>query len=66
MLTAVAQFLFSATLALSVNLLELAVFEIVNVMEPSSRWFMWKLDLTVLSVMVTFVLPLVFFQSLLT
>jgi hypothetical protein len=60
-----AQFLFSATLALSVNMLELVVFEILDFMSPNTRWMLWKLDLFVLSVLVTFILPFIFFRSLL-
>jgi hypothetical protein len=60
-----AQFLFSATLSLSVNMLELVVFEILDIMSPNTRWMLWKFDLFVLSVLVTFILPFIFFQSLL-
>jgi hypothetical protein len=37
----------------------------LDVMTPSTRWLMWKLDLAVLSVLVIFILPLAFFYSLL-
>ena len=59
------QNLFSVTLALSVNTLTLTVFEILDVMSPTSRWVMWKLDLSVLSVLVIIILPLSFFNTLL-
>lgn len=62
----VVQVLFSLTLTLSVNTLTLTVFEILDVMTPSTRWLMWKLDLAVLSVLVIFILPLAFFYSLLS
>lgn len=58
------QFLFSTTLMLSVNMLELTVFEIVGVLDPQTRWFMWRLDLHALCFMVVAVLPLTFFYTL--
>lgn len=66
LILACAQVLFSVTLALSVNLLELTVFEILDVLPASLRWMVWKFDLAVLSILVSFILPFVFFRSLFT
>ena len=44
------QLLFAATFATSVNLLILALYEILGVMEPAARWLTWRVVLVVLSV----------------
>lgn len=43
------QFLFSATFALSANMLLLAIYEIVGLLEPAARWLTWRLVLTALT-----------------
>ena len=43
------QYLFAATFALSVNLLLLALYEILGVLEPATRWLTWRLVLVVLA-----------------
>lgn len=39
------QFLFSATFALSANMLLLAIYEIVGLLEPAARWLTWRIVL---------------------
>ena len=44
------QFLFSATFATSLNLLILALYEILGVMDTAARWLTWRVVLVALSV----------------
>ncbi|KAH8355160.1 hypothetical protein KR093_007045, partial [Drosophila rubida] len=52
------QLIFSSTFALSVTMFELIIFEIIDVLESSSRYFHWRLGLTLLLFMVTAVIPI--------
>lgn len=52
------QLIFSSTFALSITMFELIIFEIIDVLESSSRYFHWRLGLTLLLIMVTAVIPL--------
>lgn len=51
------QLIFSFTFALSLTLFELIIFEIVGVLESSSRFFHWRLVLVAILVMVIAVIP---------
>jgi hypothetical protein len=46
---ALPQFLFSATFALSANMLLLAIYEIVGLLEPAARWLTWRLVLVAIT-----------------
>jgi len=59
------QFLFAATFALSVNMQLLLIFEIMGMMDASSRRWLWQLDLNCLVALLTAVLPISFFWSVL-
>lgn len=52
------QLIFSSTFALSITMFELIIFEIIGVLESSSRYFHWRLGLTLLLFMVTAVIPI--------
>ncbi|KAH8308644.1 hypothetical protein KR059_000101, partial [Drosophila kikkawai] len=52
------QLIFSSTFALSITMFELIIFEIIDVLESSSRYFHWRLGLTLLLFMVTAVIPI--------
>jgi len=49
--------MFSVTFSLSVTMFELIIFEIVDVLEPGSRFFHWKLGLYLILFMLIVVLP---------
>lgn len=51
------QLIFSVTFSLSLTMFELIIFEIVGVMESSSRYFHWRLGLTLLLVMCIALIP---------
>jgi golgi pH regulator len=51
---------FAITLALSFTLFELIIFEILNIMDPASRWTQWKLILW--SIMIDLILVIPFYQ----
>lgn len=51
------QLIFSVSFALSLTLFELIIFEIVGVLESSSRFFHWRLALVMILVMVVAVIP---------
>lgn len=51
------QLIFSATFALSLTMFELIIFEIVGLLEQSSRYFHWRLELTLLLFMVIALIP---------
>ncbi len=42
----------------------LTFFEVLDFMDASSRFLMWKVDLWALSILIIFVLPFAFFHSL--
>ncbi|KAI8040044.1 Golgi pH regulator [Drosophila gunungcola] len=52
------QLIFSSTFALSITMFELIIFEIIGVLESSSRYFHWRLGLTLLLFMTTAVIPI--------
>ena len=52
------QVLFACTFATSMNLLVLALYEILGVMEPAARWLTWRVVLVVLSVDLVRLLPI--------
>uniref|UniRef100_A0A1B0GMB0 Golgi pH regulator conserved domain-containing protein n=1 Tax=Phlebotomus papatasi TaxID=29031 RepID=A0A1B0GMB0_PHLPP len=51
------QLIFSLTFALSLTMFELIIFEIVGILESSSRYFHWRLGLTLLLFMVIALIP---------
>ncbi|XP_040162086.1 Golgi pH regulator [Anopheles arabiensis] len=51
------QLIFSSTLALSLTMFELIIFEIIGFLDSSSRYFHWRLGLTLLLIMVIAVIP---------
>lgn len=51
------QLIFSLTFALSLTMFELIIFEIAGFLESSSRYFHWRLGLTLLLVMVIALIP---------
>lgn len=51
------QLMFSVTFSLSLTMFELIIFEIVGLMESSSRYFHWRLGLTLLLVMCIALIP---------
>ncbi|RKP36187.1 Abscisic acid G-protein coupled receptor-domain-containing protein [Dimargaris cristalligena] len=51
------QVLFSLTLAFSLTLFELLIFEITDVLDRDARWFCWKLSLYAILILVIVVLP---------
>ncbi|XP_055902676.1 Golgi pH regulator [Eupeodes corollae] len=57
------QFIYSLTFALSITMFELIIFEILGVLESSSRYFHWRLGLTLLLLMVIMVIPLYIIHS---
>ncbi|XP_067628085.1 Golgi pH regulator [Eurosta solidaginis] len=52
------QLIFSICFALSLTMFELIIFEILGILESSSRYFHWRLGLTLLLLMVIAVIPL--------
>lgn len=51
------QLIFSLTFALSLTMFELIIFEIVGLLDSSSRYFHWRLGLTSLLFMVIALIP---------
>lgn len=51
------QLFFSVTFSLSLTMFELIIFEIVGLMESSSRYFHWRLGLTLMLVMCIVLIP---------
>lgn len=51
------QLIFSATFSLSLTMFELIIFEIIGLLEQSSRYFHWRLELTLLLFMVIALIP---------
>lgn len=51
------QLIFSSTFALSLTMFELIIFEIIGFLESSSRYFHWRLELTLLLFMVIALIP---------
>ncbi|CAD7011887.1 Golgi pH regulator [Ceratitis capitata] len=57
------QLIFSVCFALSLTMFELIIFEILGVLESESRYFHWRLGLTLLLLMVIAVIPLYILYS---
>lgn len=51
------QLIFSSTFTISLTMFELIIFEIVGLLESSSRYFHWRLELTLLLFMVIALIP---------
>ncbi|GAB5358225.1 hypothetical protein AAMO2058_000439800 [Amorphochlora amoebiformis] len=51
------QVLFSMTFALSCNMFELIIFEIVDILDRNSRWWNWKFDLYAMMALLIVILP---------
>mmetsp|Transcript_1562 Transcript_1562/g.3570 ORF Transcript_1562/g.3570 Transcript_1562/m.3570 type:complete len:440 (-) Transcript_1562:79-1398(-) len=51
------QVLFSVTFALSCNMFELIIFEILDILDRNSRWWNWKVDLYVMMALLIVVIP---------
>lgn len=51
------QLIFSTTFALSLTMFELIIFEIIGLLESSSRYFHWRLELTLLLFLVIALIP---------
>lgn len=51
------QLIFSSTFAISLAMFELIIFEIIGLLESSSRYFHWRLELTLLLFMVIALIP---------
>lgn len=49
--------IFSTTFSLSLTMFELIIFEIVGILETNSRYFIWRLGLTLLLIMVIALIP---------
>lgn len=60
------QLIFSITFALSLTLFELIIFEIIGILESSSRFFHWRLSLVAILVMVVAVIPYKIAHSLIS
>lgn len=60
------QLIFSTTFALSLTMFELIIFEIIDFLESSSRYFHWKLGLTLLLFMVIALIPLYIAYSIIS
>lgn len=52
------QLIFAITFALSLTMFELIIFEILGLLESSSRYFHWRLELTLLLLMVIAIIPI--------
>lgn len=51
------QLIFSSTFALSLTMFELIIFEIIGLLESSSRYFHWRLELTLILFMLIALIP---------
>jgi len=51
------QFLFALTFSLSCSMFLLIIFEILGLLQPLSRWFMWKVDLVVITFLLVVIVP---------
>lgn len=51
------QLIFSVTFALSLTMFELIIFEIIGFLDSSSRYFHWRLELTLLLMLVIAIIP---------
>jgi golgi pH regulator len=60
------QLIFSITFALSLTLFELIIFEIVDFLNLSSRFFYWRLSLVAILVMVVAIIPYYIIHSLIS
>jgi hypothetical protein len=55
------QSLFSITFMLSCSMFCLVLFEVLDVLSHDARWFNWKLDLVMMTIILIFVIPYYFF-----
>jgi hypothetical protein len=60
------QLIFSITFALSLTLFELIIFEIIGILESSSRFFHWRLSLVLILIMIIAVIPYQIAHSLIS
>lgn len=51
------QLIFSTTFSLSLTMFELIIFEIIGLLDTSSRYFHWRLELTLLLFLVIALIP---------
>jgi len=50
--------LFSTTMMISCSMFLLMAFEIASILQPSTRWLLWKTDIISMLVLLVFALPL--------
>lgn len=60
------QLIFSFTFALSLTLFELIIFEIMDILQQSSRLFYWRMSLVSILIMVVAVIPYYIAHSLIS
>lgn len=60
------QVLFAATFALSCNMFELIIFEILDILDRNSRWWNWKIDLYVMMALLIVIIPYYMFYLFLS
>lgn len=57
------QLLFSASLAFSLSIFEMVLFEVMDVMAPASRQWVWRVDLIAMTYLIVLILPLSLFYA---
>jgi hypothetical protein len=58
-----AQLLFSASLAFSLSIFQMVLFEVTGVMAPASRQWVWRVDLIAMTYLIVLLLPLALFYA---